>query len=394
MNRIPTTHGGSLVRPPRLRPYLLARYHRQPYDEEEFERTLAGCVDDAVRSQVEAGVDFVSDGEFGKSLSWATYIRERLSGFDERPPREGERPESQRFGLDRQNFAEFFADYEKVQAPEGQPERGLMWVCTGPVAYSGQRELDRDIRNLRASAERHGAAGAFLPVVAPASIMPVLNDEYYGNEEEFVFAVAAAVRSEYRAIVDSGLMLQVDDAFLTMTHDSMVHRRPVPATEREFRDWAELRIEALNVALEGIPPERVRYHLCWGSWNGPHTGDVPLRDIIDLVLRVRAGHYVIEQAGPRHEHEWRLWGEVKVPEEKVLVPGVISHATNVVEHPELVRERLVRLARLVGRERVMAGTDCGFAQSPFTARVHPTIMWAKLRAQAEGARLASRELWG
>jgi 5-methyltetrahydropteroyltriglutamate--homocysteine methyltransferase len=224
--------------------------------------------------------------------------------------------------------------------------------------------------------------------VAPASVLPQRKDEYYRSEEEALFAIAAALREEYRAIVEAGLTVQIDDAFLATTYDLMVP----PGHLEDYRRWAAVRIEALNHALKGIPEERSRYHICWGSWNGPHTNDVPAKDIVDLVLRVNVGGYSLEMANPRHEHEWRVWETVKLPKGKVLLPGVISHATNIVEHPELVAERLVRLARLVGRDRVIGSTDCGFAQGPFGRRVHPTIMWAKLRALAEGARLASAVL--
>jgi len=214
-------------------------------------------------------------------------------------------------------------------------------------------------------------------------------DEHYSNEEEALFAIAKALHEEYKAIVDAGLIVQIDDAFLASTYDIMVP----PRSLADYRKWAAVRVEALNHALAGIPAERARYHMCWGSWNGPHTNDVAIKDIIDLVLRVRAGGYSLEMANPRHEHEWRLWEKVKLPKGKVLVPGLISHATNIVEHPELVAERIVRLANLVGRDNVIASTDCGFAQGPFARRVHPSIQWAKLRALAEGARLATRQLW-
>jgi 5-methyltetrahydropteroyltriglutamate--homocysteine methyltransferase len=217
-----------------------------------------------------------------------------------------------------------------------------------------------------------------------------LKDEYYGNQRDLLMALADAMREEYRAIIDAGLMLQVDDAFLPFMYERLVP----PMTLDQYRAWAEMRVDALNHALEGIPEDRVRYHICWGSWNGPHTFDVPLKEIVDLVLKVRAGAYLFEAANPRHEHEWTVWRDVKLPPGKVLVPGVISHATNVVEHPELVAERLVRLAKIVGRENVMGGTDCGFAQGPFIRRVHPTIQWAKLKALAEGAQLATVDLWG
>jgi 5-methyltetrahydropteroyltriglutamate--homocysteine methyltransferase len=212
----------------------------------------------------------------------------------------------------------------------------------------------------------------------------------YGDEKALLFALADCLHQEYRAIVDAGLTVQVDDAFLPYMHERMVP----PMSEAQYRAWAQLRVDALNHALRGIPEERSRYHICWGSWNGPHAFDVPLKDIADLLLQVKVGAYSVEQANPRHEHEWVVWQSVKLPPGKKLIPGVISHATNIVEHPELVAQRLVRLAKIVGRENVLGGTDCGFAQSPFAQRVHPSIMWAKLRSLSEGARLASAELWG
>ncbi len=231
---------------------------------------------------------------------------------------------------------------------------------------------------------------AFLPVVAPASALPGGKNEFYKDEESYLFALAEALNAEYRAIVEAGLIVQIDDAFLPYMYEKMVP----PMSLGEYRKWAELRIDALNHALRGIPEERSRYHLCWGSWNGPHAFDVPMKDIVDLMLKVKTGGYQYEAANPRHEHEWAVWESVKLPEGKTLIPGCVSHATNIVEHPELVAQRLVRLAKLVGRENVMAGTDCGFAQSPFAKRVHESIMWAKLRSLAEGAAIASRELWG
>jgi 5-methyltetrahydropteroyltriglutamate--homocysteine methyltransferase len=389
LERILTTHVGSLVRPPELVEVLRARENGESVDEGQFEEELAQAVDDVVRRQARIGIDLVSDGEYGKTWTWAWYIRDRLSGFEERPwGPEGER-EPARTGKDRREFAEFYAEYNRVaQGAPGVRERG-QWVCTGPVGYAGQASIERDIADLKSAARKAGARGAFLPVVAPASVMPVRTDEYYDSDEDFIFAVADALNQEYRAVVAAGLLVQIDDAFLATMYDTMVP----PGTLADYREWAELRIEALNRALAGIPPERARYHICWGSWNGPHTGDVALRDIVDLLLRVKVGGYSIEQANPRHEHEWRVWESVKLPEDKVLVPGVISHSTNVVEHPELVAGRITRLARLVGRERVIASTDCGFAQTPFIARVHPSVMWAKLSALVEGAQLASKELW-
>jgi 5-methyltetrahydropteroyltriglutamate--homocysteine methyltransferase len=262
-------------------------------------------------------------------------------------------------------------------------------VCVGPVSYTGQAELRRDIDNFKAALKGAKVAEGFLPVAAPASVIPDRKNEHYANDEEYLAAIADAVHVEYKMIVDSGLLVQLDDARTAVTYDRMVP----PASFRDYRKWVAMHMEALNHAVKGLPPEQIRYHVCWGSWPGPHTTDVPMKDIVDLVLKAKVGAYVIEMANPRHEHEWRVWEDVKLPPGKVLIPGVISHATNIVEHPELIAERIVRLAKLVGRENVIAGTDCGFAQGPFHRRVHPTVMWAKLEALAQGARLASKILW-
>jgi 5-methyltetrahydropteroyltriglutamate--homocysteine methyltransferase len=265
----------------------------------------------------------------------------------------------------------------------------MLWFCTGPITYDPSA-LERDIARFKSALAGIEVADVFLPVVAPASVY-WLRNEYYPSEEEFVFAVADALHEEYRRIVDAGFLLQVDDAVLLHEYDSILS---LGGSIGDYRRWAELRVEALNHALAGIPEERVRYHVCFGSWHGPHAFDPPLADVIDLVLRVQARYYLMEQANPRHEHEWRLWEDVELPDGKVLVPGVVTHHTNVVEHPQLVADRLVRLAKLVGRENVMGGTDCGFAQRAFLQRVHPTIQWAKLEALAEGARIATKQLFG
>jgi 5-methyltetrahydropteroyltriglutamate--homocysteine methyltransferase len=387
MDRVLTTHVGSLIRPQELVELLRAKERGEPYDEDEFVACLRRSVAEVVRRQAEVGIDIVSDGEFGKSVSWSRYIRERIAGFEERDlpgpqPGEGEVVLS---GTDKSLFPEFYAEYDRTQGFTGKLTN---WVCTGPVRYIGHAALRRDIDDLIKALEAVDVVDGFLPVVAPASVVPVRRDEHYGSEEEFVFAVADALNTEYRAIVDAGLVVQIDDAYLASMYDTMGS----PADLREYRAWADLRIEALNRALEGIPEERSRYHVCWGSWNAPHVGDVALRDIVDLILRVRVGGYSVEQANPRHEHEWRVWEDVKLPEGRKLLPGVVSHVTNVVEHPELVAERITRLASIVGPENVIASTDCGFAQGPFVQRVHPSIMWAKLGALVEGARLASRRL--
>ena len=350
-SRILTTHVGSLIRPPKLQEFLKAQRDREPYDQAAFDACLHDAVADVVHKQAEIGLDVINDGEYGKTISWSRYVLERMSGFEQR-----DRP-----------------------AHAGMP-------AAGPIRYTGHAALARDIANFKAAAKGAKTAGLFMAAVAPASVAPDRTDEYYKSDEEYVFAIADALHEEYKAIIDAGLTLQVDDAYLALTYEVMVP----PKTLKDYRKWAALRIEALNHALRGLPEERTRYHVCWGSWNGPHAFDVEVKDIVDLILKVRVGGYLLEMANPRHEHEWRVWERVKLPKGRMLIPGVISHATNVVEHPELVAERLVRLAKLVGRDNLMAGTDCGFAQGPFVQRVHPSIMWAKLRTLVEGARLASK----
>jgi 5-methyltetrahydropteroyltriglutamate--homocysteine methyltransferase len=407
VERILTTHAGSLIRPPEVLAFLAAIERGEAYDEAARADCVREAVADVVRRQAEAGIDIVDDGEMGKA-TWITYLYERISGLEARMvPLEGRNflPPSR----DRQAFPEFYAEHDAAfaresanmlrimsgdgaSAPaeedENAPVQGKIWVCTGPIRYD-RSALDRDIANLQSALEDVDTVGAFLPVVAPASTY-WLENEYYASDDEFVFALADALHEEYKAIVDAGLLLQVDDAVLMHEYDSILS---LGGSVEDYRRWAELRVEALNHALSGIPPERVRYHVCWGSWHGPHLFDPPLREVVDLVLRVDAGFYSIEQANARHEHEWRLWEDVELPEGKVLIPGVVTHSTNVVEHPELVAERITRLAGLVGRDRVIGGTDCGFAQGAFVRRVHPSIQWAKLEALAEGARIATRELW-
>jgi 5-methyltetrahydropteroyltriglutamate--homocysteine methyltransferase len=388
-DRILTTHVGSLIRPPDLLALIEARQEGKPITDAAFAEALRRSVAEVVRQQADAGVDIVSDGEFGKTGSWSRYVVERLGGIRFRP--DAVASISSIRGKDFRDFEEFYTEYENEHGAAGlgksiAPAGG--WAITGPTIYTGHAQISRDIANLKAAIEGCGVVAAFLPVVAPASVLPNRTDEFYRSEEEALFAIADALHEEYAAIVESGLLVQIDDAFLASTYDVMVP----PLGLEDYRNWAALRVDALNHALRGIPAERCRYHVCWGSWNGPHTNDVPLKDIADLILRVNVRGYSLEMANPRHEHEWRVWETVKLPDGKVLLPGVISHATNVVEHPELVAERLVRLARLVGRERVIASTDCGFAQGPFGRRVHPSIMWAKLRALSEGAAIASRAL--
>ncbi len=383
VDRILTTHVGSLIRPQSLQAFLRAKQAGKTFDREGYEQCLTESVTAIVRRQAEAGIDVVSDGEFGKAISWSQYALERLSGFERRPIKPGANPFQR--GADRARFAEFYAELDAREAVATSTDA----VCIGPITYTGQAELERDIDNFKAALEGVGVEEAFLPVAAPASVIPDRKNEYYRSDEECLIAIATAMRTEYKMIVDAGFLLQLDDARAAVSYDRMVP----PASFADYRKWLALHVEVLNQAIEGLPADRMRYHVCWGSWPGPHTTDVPLKDIVDLILKVKVGAYAIEGANPRHAHEWKVWEEVKLPEGKALIPGVISHATNVVEHPELVAERIIRYGKLVGRENVLAGTDCGFAQGPFYRRVHPSIMWAKLEALAEGARLASKRLW-
>jgi len=381
-DRIMTTHVGSLIRPPKFVEILHKLENKEPVEPGIYERTLTESVAEVVRQQAEANVDIVSDGEFGKGRNWAFYVHGRLSGLHTRPmtPEEMKDPlASVGGGRDREAFPEYYAEADKAT---GLASRlGSRFVCNGPINYVGQKELQRDVDNLKAAVAKVKVEGAFLPVVAPASALPNVKDEHYGDEKKLLFALADALRVEYKAI---------DDAFFPYMQEKLCP----PMTLAQYRQWAQLRIDALNRALDGIPLEKSRYHICWGSWSGPHMFDVPLKDIVDIMLQVNVGAYSFEAANVRHEHEWKVWKSAKLPAGKKILPGVISHATNVVEHPELIAERLVRFANLVGRENVIASTDCGFAQSPFARRVHPSIMWAKLRCMAEGARLATQELWG
>jgi 5-methyltetrahydropteroyltriglutamate--homocysteine methyltransferase len=384
--RILTTHVGSLIRPADLQDFLRAKQAGKPYDETAYRKCLTDSVAAVVKRQAEAGIDVVSDGEFGKSISWAQYALTRLSGFERRPIKD-EAANPFKRGADRTRFAEFYAELDAREAVATTTES----ICTGPISYSGQAELQRDIDNFKAALEGvNQVEEAFLPVAAPASVIPDRKNDYYKSDEELQVAIASAMRTEYKAIIDAGFLVQLDDARSAVSYDRMVP----PASFADYKRWLAQQMDLLNHAIDGLPAERIRYHICWGSWPGPHVSDVPLKDIVDVVLKARVGALVIEGANPRHEHEWQVWKSAKLAPGQILIPGVISHATNVVEHPELVAERIVRLARIVGRENVIGGTDCGFAQSPFYRRVHPSIMWAKLEALAAGARLASKELWG
>jgi 5-methyltetrahydropteroyltriglutamate--homocysteine methyltransferase len=395
--RILTTHVGSLIRPDSLLPALRAIERGESYDVDAYQRQLSAAVRDVVRRQADIGVDVVDDGETGK-ISWITYIYNRVTGIEPRivPMEEGAALSTLPADLDRSKFtsdedilsevwrfAGFWAeDYQAAG-------EGTEWVCTGPIRYDPS-SLAIDLANLRAAVTDVDVVGAFVPAVAPGSIYWIRN-EYYASEEEFLFAIADALHEEYRAIVDAGFYLHVDDA--VMWHKSATIAL-AGGTPDDYHRWARLRVDALNHALEGIPQDRVRYHICSASGHGPHVHDPNLIDVLEHVLTVNAGTYLIEQANARHEHEWRVWEDIELPEGKILAPGVVTHHTEMVEHPELVAERLVRIAKLVGRDRVMAGTDCGFAQASTTRRVPVWTQWAKLEALVEGARLASRQLWG
>jgi len=390
-DRILTTHVGSIPRPENIRSLLRARVAGEPIDEAELGRRVVQAVDDVVRQQAEAGIDIVSDGEMSKT-SFLAYTDERLTGFvtttaptDPSAALAGgiwaRRVDSRR---EWRAFREYYSEY----LPREMPLATVPSVCEGPIAYKGQALLEQDLATLKAALGKVEVADAFVPAIAPAMVGRGQN-RHYPTEEAYVFALAEALRTEYRAIVDAGFILQIDDPGLGETWDML---NPAPPLD-EYRKMQARNIEALNHALDGIPEDRVRFHLCWGSWQGPHVTDLSLRDVVDLVLKVKAQAYSIEAATPRHSHEWRVWEDVKLPDGKILIPGVIAHTTAVVEHPETIAERIGNFASLVGRERVIAGADCGFAQGALFQRQHPSVMWAKFQALVAGARLASKRLW-
>lgn len=378
-DRILTTHVGSLIRPESVRQFLRAKQKGEGYDPTAHAQCLKETVAEVVYKQAEVGVDVVSDGEFGKGISWSQYVIERVAGFERRPFR----PDTGNpftTGADRKRFPEFYKELDSKDHVETITDT----VAVAPICYTGQALLQADIDNFKAALKTVKVVEGFLPVAAPASVIPDRKNEYYKNEEELAEAIGQAMNVEYKQIVDNGLLVQLDDARAAVMYDRMV---PV-TTFKEYRKRVAMYQDVVNRATQGISTENIRYHVCWGSWPGPHTTDVPIKDIIDLVLRVRAGAYVLEMANPRHEHEWQVWKDVKLPKGSVLIPGVISHATNVVEHPELVAERIGRFTSLVGRERVIASTDCGLG-----GRAYPEIAWAKLESLAQGAALASKKLW-
>ena len=377
-NRILVSHVGSLARPRDLMEMLVARNEGKPFDAEALARRTREAVADVVEKQIECGIDIVNDGELGKS-NFSRYTKERLGGFIERPAGADFKPTSI-FGRDMLEFTEYFNRGGRTSI--GHHAR--IFYCVEPLTYIGQEEVKADITNLKSALQGKQLEEGFLPAVAPGTMEHWMKNEYYKTQEEYLFAIAAAMAEEYRAIVDAGFVLQIDDPDLADAWQ--MHPRMSTA---EYRKYQELRIEALNHGLKGLPEDRIRFHMCWGSYHGPHKYDIPLNEIVDLVLKVRAGCYSIEASNPCHEHEWRVWEGVKLPDDKLLMPGVIGHYSDFIEHPRAIADRLIRYAKIVGRENIIAGSDCGIG-----SRVgHPQVGWAKFQAMAEGARIASRELW-
>ncbi len=381
--RILTTHTGSLARPPQLLEMHAARARGEAVDQQVFAAASREAVAGIVREQAASGVDVVSDGELSKPM-FADYVADRLNGMEGQSPQAGFVHPSQR----PEPFPAYAA-WLAQQGPAGGVAAGHRPVCVGPLSWK-DRAYEADIANLKAAIAQQPVEEAFLPSPSPGILAMRIPNQYYPSEEAYLEALAEVLRDEYRAIAGSGLILQIDAPDVAMAWD-----RQQWESLDDFRRAVALRIETLNHALEGIPEDRVRFHVCWGNQERPHTGDVALRDILDLMLRVNAQAYSIEASNPRHAHEWAVWEDVKLPEGKILIPGVVDSVTNFVEHPELVAQRIVQYARLAGRENVIAGTDCGFGTAASASpRVHPEIVMAKFRAMAAGAQLASRELWG
>jgi 5-methyltetrahydropteroyltriglutamate--homocysteine methyltransferase len=385
--RILTTHVGSLPRPVALIEVNRAKFSGEAYDTKVYAERLAAAVEAVCLQQAEIGVDVINDGEFGKTTSgpidygaWSSYAWGRLSGWE---PGEPGRLPALAGRRDRQKFAEFYGELDATSFRSSSSLGGRPPVFTGPIAYTGREALRTDLANFKAASAKMNAEEGFITSVAPGSFARRQN-RYYPSDETFLQALGEAMREEYQAIIEAGFVLQLDDPGLPDTWDMA---NPEPSVE-EYKKFASVRVAALNHALRGLPEDRIRYHICWGSWHGPHTTDLPLGSIVDVLLQVHAGGFSVEAGNVRHAHEWRVWQDVKLPAGKILIPGVVSHATNVVEHPELVADRILTFARVVGRENVIAGTDCGLG-----GRIHPQIAWAKLEALVEGARLATKQLW-
>jgi len=398
-HQILTSHAGSLPRPDALIEANRVRESGVGADESRFQDQLRSSVAEVVRLQKQAGITIPGDGEFGKSMghkvnyrAWWSYSFQRLGGLELGTtglydmPAQRSRPGEvvlTSFG-DRRDRVRFAAAYADPDSGITTGPRPALWpVCVGKLTYTGHTAIQSDIASFKAALQAAGVDEGFMTSIAPGSASRIAN-RYYKTDEEFLFACADAMREEYKAIVDAGLILQLDDPAIAENWD-MVNPEPTPA---DYRKFSMVRVEALNHAIKGLPEDRIRFHLCWGSWHGPHTTDVPMREIVEVMLAVKCGAYSFEAANVRHEHEWKVWQDVKLPDGKLILPGIVSHATNVVEHPELVAERIARFANLVGKERVIASTDCGLG-----GRVHAQIAWAKLESLAAGAALATRQLW-
>jgi 5-methyltetrahydropteroyltriglutamate--homocysteine methyltransferase len=377
--RILTTHAGSLPRPADLLAMSEAQQDGKPVDK-VYEARLSEAVGEIVRKQADLGIDIVDDGEYGKP-GFVTYVNDRLSGFEIDRDRTGRNPWAG--SREARSFPEFYA----LSPHAGS--RHVHMVCTGPISYRGHEPLRRDIANFRAALATVNVEEAFIPAISPANVEDWQRNAYYGTQEEYLFAIADALHEEYKAIVEAGFLVQIDDPRL-VTYWLL---QP-DLTLADVLKWARLRVAALNQALRGIPKDRIRFHTCYGINMGPRVHDMELKDTVHLILEIGAGAFSFEAANPRHEHEWKVWESVKLPDGAVLIPGVISNSTILVEHPELVAQRIVRFAKVVGRENVIAGSDCGFATFATSKEIHASIVWAKLQALAEGARIASRELWG
>ena len=377
-DRILTTHAGSLPRPPFLLD-LIKSGDLTALEQSGDAGQLRKAVGEIVRKQAELGIDVIDDGEYGKP-SFVSYINDRLGGY-EIDTNAGPRNQwaTSREGL---SFPEFYAQTHAASTHTHM-------ICTGPITYKGHAHLKRDIDNLKAALNGVKPEEVFMPAISPTNIEDWQKNAFYKSTEEYIFAIAEAMREEYQAIVDAGFLVQVDDPRLVTYY--IIHPE---ASIADCRKWAEVRVEALNHALRNIPPEKIRFHTCYGINMGPRVHDMELKDIVDILLKIRAGAYSFEAANPRHEHEWKVWKDVKLPDGKILIPGVISNSTILVEHPELVAERIVRFAGVVGRDNVVAGSDCGFATFAGSKEIHPSIVWAKLKSLSEGARIASKELWG
>ncbi len=391
-HRILTTHVGSLARPDSLIPVLRLKERGQPYDRDAFAGLVREAVAEVVRRQVEAGVDIVTDGEQGKP-SFFGYVVERFSGFERKPAPPGQEGNPRGTGREYLAFPDYYAWSERIAewaGGRGGDRRYGVDVCTGPISYKGHAIVQADIANLKGALRDLPHEDVFMPAIAPSYIAATLANQYYRTEEDYEQAIADALREEYRAIVDAGFILQIDDPRLVTYYMMNPH-----LSVEDCRTWAARRVEAINYSIRDIPPEKVRFHTCYSIDVGPRIHEMELKDIVDVILRINAGAYSFEAANPRHEHEYHVFEHVALPAGKILIPGVISHTTNLVEHPELIAERIVRYARLVGRENVIAGADCGFAASAVRFNdTHPSVAWLKFAALAEGARLATRQLWG